>query len=402
MTLDYMPISTKTGIHGIYGIDSFDGKPGDDTTFIFAEYVVGGTNTVGIYQTENSGATWTKTLELSDVSHFHSVRFDPFNPNHVYATTGDASVDGGFKTRWYKSVDSGKTWNLVAGGSLGEGINLGQTPMIDGVYDYDKYMRTTCTVMGVDTGVKGRNSIFYYHDNSPTSFVRFDKTTGKFQKISGDLPGVAYGAIKTKDGILTVVENTKNRYDVLHYVKFPLKDDDIDKPEKYEIYSAKIPRNGIFIRQNWTRQQDISGGMVFASHAPLGKGDIGLNLLSANRGIATKINLSWLSNQLDVATLTIKEPATENGYVTIVYNGVNKQVNVLSGDTVGEVASKIRATTIVDCVLAGTDNVITFKSVSGVKVSLEYTGWSTGANGEVVDAENKLIVGFEPIMAAPQ
>src|SRR5699024_2220552 len=118
-----------------------------------------------VMQTKNNGLTWNEVLHLDNVTHFHSCRYDPYNPNHIYVNTGDRdySIEGpeGMRNQWHVSYDDGATWEHIAGGALDEG----QTPLIDGRFTSDLFLRTTAMVMGVDSGEKGRNSIFYMHDN---------------------------------------------------------------------------------------------------------------------------------------------------------------------------------------------------------------------------------------------
>lgn len=396
-TSDYKLISEKTGIHGCYGTDSMDGKPGDDDTFVFAEYLQGGdsVNGVNIYQTENSGKDWT-SFNLMDITHFHSVRFDPFNPTHVYASTGDARDN--FRNRWYKSIDSGKNFTLIGGGTIGEGVNLGQTRLVDGSWTFDKYMRSTNTVMGVDSGIKGRNSIFFFDDNIPCSFVRFDKTTHRFQLIFTDLPGCAYGAVLTKDGIFTFVEEPESEYDTLYYVKFPILDDDLDKPEKYELFTLRMPRTGHYMRQIWSRQQDIAGGILVGNS---NAGHIGQNLMGERNNLGTKVNLSWTSEQLEVANLTIKKPVIASGTVSVAINGIRTLIAVSTGDTAIQVADKIREKTFTGYTTGGNvgTSTVTFKSITpGTELLVAYSAWSTGAEAVLKDAKIRLVANMEPIM----
>ena len=303
-TDDYQLISEYEGVWSGYNENGADGRPGVDGEWIFGEYVAtpaGGHLGLGVrvMQTKDNGVTWNEILHLEDVTHIHSCRYDPYNPNHIYVNTGDATED--MRNRWYASYDNGVTWTHLAGGAL----NGGQTPLIDGTFTSDKYMRTTALVMGVDSGVKGRNSIFYIHDNSPTSLVRFDKTSKKFQLITGDLEGVAYCTTLTENGMYTIVQ-TDGDYDVLHYILFPDIDDDIDKPEKYKVFSVRLPKNGYRAMLLSSRQIDIAGNSVIGTNQNYFS-KMGRNLTNNENGksIGLKINFGWSNDEVGELKLTV-------------------------------------------------------------------------------------------------
>ncbi len=88
------------GIHG-YG-----------SVACFGEYTTasGAANTVRIWRTADKGATWDVVLTLSDVTHFHTIKYF-VDTKEWWATTGD----GDDQCRFYKSVDDGLTWELAAG-----------------------------------------------------------------------------------------------------------------------------------------------------------------------------------------------------------------------------------------------------------------------------------------------
>lgn len=296
---NYNPIhSDFTGVFGCFGSDGADGKPGDSNTFLCSEYVsvpAGGHGGEGvrIYRTTDGGNSWQTVLLVTDVHHFHTCRFDPYNPTHAYATTGD----GTGLNRWYFSDDSGATWTMISGGD----INGGLTPLVGGGTTSGKYMRTTHHIMGVDTGPKGRNSMFHFHDNGPTSFVRYDKTKQKFQLISGDLEGVAYGSVLTEGGVFTITQtSTALDYDCLHYIEFPRDDGDIDEPEAYTVHTVKIPKHNTNIFQNFSRQVDIAGNAYFGQSISLNS-DARFNLTNSRRAdsIGMVVNLNWFSNDGD-------------------------------------------------------------------------------------------------------
>lgn len=61
---------------------------------------------IGILKTTDAGKTWRKTLDWSllDKTCVWSIRFNPLNPNIIYAGTTEGT---------YKSFDAGETWSLI-------------------------------------------------------------------------------------------------------------------------------------------------------------------------------------------------------------------------------------------------------------------------------------------------
>jgi len=71
--------------------------------------LVGGVKTANIWRTTN-GTTFTAVKTLSSAyRHFHCVAADPYNPGHIWATSGD-NVNNCF----HKSTDHGATWTDIA------------------------------------------------------------------------------------------------------------------------------------------------------------------------------------------------------------------------------------------------------------------------------------------------
>ena len=76
----------------------------------------------GVFMSTDGGATWNKTLYIDDDTGVSDIAIDTQSPNVLYAAayTRRRSVfgysGGGPKGGIYRSLDSGKTWNKLAGG----------------------------------------------------------------------------------------------------------------------------------------------------------------------------------------------------------------------------------------------------------------------------------------------
>ncbi|MCB1035792.1 MAG: glycosyl hydrolase, partial [Acidobacteria bacterium] len=91
----------------------------------------------GLYKTTDGGATWTKSLAISDDTGVSDVVFHPQDPDTLYATAWQRRrhvwtvVSGGPEGAIYKSTDGGASWRKVAKGlpevDLGR-IGLAVTP----------------------------------------------------------------------------------------------------------------------------------------------------------------------------------------------------------------------------------------------------------------------------------
>jgi len=68
----------------------------------------------GVYLSTDGGETWTKPLAMSQ--NITAVEFASSNPDIAYACSGG---------EFYRSVDGGRKWTLVAGGSLSGGVGWG-------------------------------------------------------------------------------------------------------------------------------------------------------------------------------------------------------------------------------------------------------------------------------------
>lgn len=79
----------------------------------------------GLYKTTDGGATWTKSLEISEHTGVNEVHFDPRNPDILYATAHQRRrrqwtyLGGGPESGAYKSTDAGATWTKINKGLPG-------------------------------------------------------------------------------------------------------------------------------------------------------------------------------------------------------------------------------------------------------------------------------------------
>ncbi len=86
----------------------------------------------GVYKTTDGGNTWTKTLYVNDDAGAVDLVIDPTNANTLYATTWERTrrawdfTESGNGSGIHKSIDGGKTWQLLTNGKsgfpVGEGV----------------------------------------------------------------------------------------------------------------------------------------------------------------------------------------------------------------------------------------------------------------------------------------
>jgi photosystem II stability/assembly factor-like uncharacterized protein len=76
----------------------------------------------GLYKTNDGGKNWKKVLSISENTGVNNVIIDPENPQIMYATSEQrrrhiyTKIGGGPETGFYKSYDSGETWQKITNG----------------------------------------------------------------------------------------------------------------------------------------------------------------------------------------------------------------------------------------------------------------------------------------------
>lgn len=108
----------------------------------------------GIYQTLNSGATWTRV----QTGYFIDVEFKPNSPDTAYATTYSPQAG---TAQIYRSINYGQNWTAVANMSGVARINLAVTPAWPSLVD--------AVGAAPDGGLAG----LWYSTNSGASFAQY-------------------------------------------------------------------------------------------------------------------------------------------------------------------------------------------------------------------------------------
>ena len=81
----------------------------------------------GLFKTTNGGKTWEKVLYIDSGTGVIDIVINPKNPNELYAASYEkvrtpwTYEPGGEKSRIYKTVDGGKSWNVIKGGGFPTG-----------------------------------------------------------------------------------------------------------------------------------------------------------------------------------------------------------------------------------------------------------------------------------------
>ncbi len=75
----------------------------------------------GLYRSTDGGATWNKSIDISEHTGFTDVAFSPHRPKTILAASWQRRrhvytlINGGPESAIYKSTDGGKSWNKVRG-----------------------------------------------------------------------------------------------------------------------------------------------------------------------------------------------------------------------------------------------------------------------------------------------
>jgi hypothetical protein len=87
-------------------------------------------NDGGVWKTTNAGAMWTTTTDSLATLSFGALALDPSNSVIVYAGTGNIYNNGYFQgVGIYQSLDSGNTWTLTSGSGVFNGIGINKIVM---------------------------------------------------------------------------------------------------------------------------------------------------------------------------------------------------------------------------------------------------------------------------------
>lgn len=100
-------VTTRENIEGVGRVSCIAFHPTNDQIMLV------GTPAGGLWKSSDGGNTWgTSTDDLPTLG-ISSIAFDPYNPNIVYAGTGDRDAGDSPGMGVLKSEDSGDTWNFV-------------------------------------------------------------------------------------------------------------------------------------------------------------------------------------------------------------------------------------------------------------------------------------------------
>lgn len=97
-----------------------------------------------------------------------------------------------------------------------------------------------------------------------------------------------------------------------------------------------------------------------------------------------EINKAETDGTIEVDKLTVTAAATSTSTITITLDGVAKTVAVESGDTINQVAAKVRGTSFPGWVVGGADAIVTFTAlVAESKTAPVFSGGTTGVTATI-------------------
>ncbi len=85
----------------------------------------------GVYKSTDAGKSWRKTLFENENAGVIDMEINPFNPNHLFASTWDRTrrawdfQESGLGSKVHESLDGGETWKVITGGSSPFPMNEG-------------------------------------------------------------------------------------------------------------------------------------------------------------------------------------------------------------------------------------------------------------------------------------
>lgn len=98
------------------GVDQYASGSSSTGVIVFGEYSRITDSAVGLWRSTDDGVTWIEVLSYIngvEIRHFHSIKADLYENGTWYATSGDSPS----QSKFFKSVDHGVTWEMIAQGS---------------------------------------------------------------------------------------------------------------------------------------------------------------------------------------------------------------------------------------------------------------------------------------------
>lgn len=100
-------VTTRENIEGVGRVSCIAFHPTNDQVMLV------GTPAGGIWKSVNGGEKWATSTDQLPTLGVSAIAFDPYNPNIVYAGTGDRDAGDSPGMGMLKSEDGGDTWNFI-------------------------------------------------------------------------------------------------------------------------------------------------------------------------------------------------------------------------------------------------------------------------------------------------